>query len=151
MKADKATFIVLIIILSYLSCTKAKALSSRPKRQAEYDDTDPGAHEPDGSGEGQGEAEAEEASGKKGGGVSLGKILGLAFLACCIIYCIGISWKVYKVCKGTYVEEEPVFLKYKWTLLHPFNAQNQTLFWLNNPRFAWQAQSDKELRPILIY
>ena len=63
-------------------------------------------------------AEAEAGSGEpeveaKDSGVSLGKILGLVFLACCIIYCIGISWKVYKVCKGTYVEEEPVFLKYK--------------------------------------
>jgi len=142
MKADKATFIVLIIIVSsLLSCTlvKAKALS-RPKRQAEYDDTDPGAKEPDGSGEGQAEAEAED-KGKKGGGVSLGKILGLAFLACCIIYCIGISWKVYKVCKGTYVEEEPVFLKYKWTL-HLLNAQDWPweTFWFEpwKRRFAWQ-------------
>jgi len=59
------------------------------------------------------ESEQAEPEPKKGGGVSLGKILGLIFLACCILYCIGISWKVYKVCKGTYVEEEPVFLKYK--------------------------------------
>ena len=44
------------------------------------------------------------------------------FLACCIIYCIGISWKVYNVCKGTYVEEEPVFLKYKWSA-HKQNKQ----------------------------
>ena len=50
------------------------------------------------------------------------QILGLVFLACCIIYCIGISWKVYNVCKGTYVEEEPVFLKYKWSA-HKQNKQ----------------------------
>ena len=63
----------------------------------------------------EGEAESEAEAPPKSEGVSLGKILGLVFLACCILYCIGISWKVYKVCKGTYVEEEPVFLKYKWT------------------------------------
>lgn len=62
----------------------------------------------------EGEAESEAEAPPKSEGVSLGKILGLVFLACCILYCIGISWKVYKVCKGTYVEEEPVFLKYKW-------------------------------------
>ena len=59
------------------------------------------------------EPEAPAAAGEEKSSVSLGKILGLAFLACCILYCIGISWKVYKVCKSTYVEEEPVFLKYK--------------------------------------
>ena len=143
MKADKA-LIVLIIATALLSSTivKAKALS-RPKRQAEYDDTDP-AKEPDGSGEGQAaEGEAAAEGEKKGGGVSLGKILGLAFLACCIIYCIGISWKVYKVCKGTYVEEEPVFLKYKWTTTHILkHASTNALlkrvlsFWLK--KIAWQ-------------
>ena len=54
----------------------------------------------------EGEAESEAEAPPKSEGVSLGKILGLVFLACCILYCIGISWKVYKVCKGTYVEEE---------------------------------------------
>ncbi len=67
----------------------------------------------DASGEAEGESGSGEPPAASGGGVSLGKILGIVFLACCIIYCIGISWKVYKVCKGTYVEEEPVFLKYK--------------------------------------
>ena len=70
--------------------------------------------EPENEASGNAESETSEPEAeKKKGGVSLGKILGLIFLACCIIYCIGISWKVYKVCKGTYVEEEPVFLKYK--------------------------------------
>jgi hypothetical protein len=46
-------------------------------------------------------------------GVSLGEILGLLFLVCCILYCIGIAYKIFKIFKGTYVEEEPVFLKYK--------------------------------------
>lgn len=53
-----------------------------------------------------GEEEGEE-------GIGLGTILGLGFLVCCILYCIGISYKIYKIWKGTYVEEEPVFLKYK--------------------------------------
>lgn len=51
--------------------------------------------------------------GGKGEGVSLGQILGLVFIICCIFYCIGIGYKIFKICKGTYVEEEPVFLKYK--------------------------------------
>ena len=99
------TFVVLLL----LAVTSASAASGlqRVKRQAEYDDLGSGLEPEAGSGEPEGEAEP------AGGGVSLGKILGIAFLACCIIYCIGISWKVYKVCKGTYVEEEPVFLKYK--------------------------------------
>ena len=45
--------------------------------------------------------------------VSLGEILGLLFIVCCILYCIGISYKIIKIIKGTYVEEEPVYLKYK--------------------------------------
>ena len=133
MKADKALIVLIIAVILSSTIAKAKAVS-RPKRQAEYDDTDP-AKEPDGSGEGQkAEGEAEAEGEKKGGGVSLGKILGLAFLACCIIYCIGISWKVYKVCKGTYVEEEPVFLKYKWT-----SCVYSTLlkFWLKNCLTKW--------------
>lgn len=51
--------------------------------------------------------------GSSGGGLGLGEILGLLFLVCCILYCIGIGYKIFKICKGTYVEEEPVFLKYK--------------------------------------
>jgi hypothetical protein len=85
----------------------------RLKRQTNEDDL-PVANlansEPE-SGSGETESEPEE-KGKKGG-VSLGKILGSLFLACCILYCFGIAWKIYKICKGTYVEEEPVFLKYK--------------------------------------
>jgi len=111
---DKAIHVLALIaiLLAATLCpdlTNADSLqrpASRLKRQAKA------SPEEEGSGEaehGSGEPEAES----KGGGVSLGKILGLVFLACCIIYCIGISWKVYKVCKGTYVEEEPVFLKYK--------------------------------------
>ena len=45
--------------------------------------------------------------------VSLSAILGICLLICTIIYCIGIGYKIFKICKGTYVEEEPVFLKYK--------------------------------------
>jgi hypothetical protein len=48
-----------------------------------------------------------------GGAVSLGEILGLLFLICCVLYCIGIAYKIVRICKGTYVESEPVFLKYK--------------------------------------
>ncbi len=81
----------------------------RLKRQSENEPLD-GAAEGESSGEQEPEVEAE---GKKKGGVSLGKVLGVMFLICCIIYCIGIGWKVHKICKGTYVEEEPVFLKYK--------------------------------------
>jgi len=44
---------------------------------------------------------------------SLGKILLVLFGVCCIFYCIGIGYKIFKIAKGTYVEEEPVFLKYK--------------------------------------
>lgn len=79
---------------------------ARVKRQAEPEPE--GEHSAPG-----GNSSAEGNTKSKGGGVSLGKILGLLFLACCIIYCVGIGYKVYKVCKGTYVEEEPVFLKYK--------------------------------------
>ena len=46
-------------------------------------------------------------------GISLSMILGLMLLVCTIIYCIGISYKIFRIFKGTYVEEEPVFLKYK--------------------------------------
>merc|ERR1711860_109503 len=59
------------------------------------------------------DAESEPESGKEGAGgtVSLGEILGILFLVCCVIYCIGIGYKIVKIVKGTYVEEEPVFLK----------------------------------------
>jgi len=54
-----------------------------------------------------------EAESKSKSSIGLSQILGILFLVCCIIYCIGISYKIYKICQGTYVEEEPVFLKYK--------------------------------------
>ncbi|TRY62834.1 hypothetical protein TCAL_14366 [Tigriopus californicus] len=60
------------------------------------------------------ESEDDAKEGGSGGpGVSLGEILGLLFLVCCILYCIGIGYKIFKIVKGTYVEEEPVFMKYK--------------------------------------
>lgn len=46
-------------------------------------------------------------------GPSLGEILGLVALVITILYIIGISWKVVKICKGEYVPTEPVYLKYK--------------------------------------
>lgn len=56
-------------------------------------------------------AEGEEES--SGGGVSPLFLLGIVSLVCGIVYCIGIGYKIFKIVKGTYVEEEPVFLKYK--------------------------------------
>ena len=44
---------------------------------------------------------------------SLGEILGLASLVILVLYILGITWKLVKIHRGTYVEEEPVFLKYK--------------------------------------
>jgi len=46
-------------------------------------------------------------------GPSLGFICGVATLVCTVIYIIGITYKLIKIHKGTYVEEEPIFLKYK--------------------------------------
>ena len=46
-------------------------------------------------------------------GPGLGQILGLASLVVLMFYILGISWKLYKIHIGVYVEEEPVFLKYK--------------------------------------
>jgi len=58
------------------------------------------------------EAVMEEEEGiKKGPG--LGFILGVCTLICLVIYIFGISYKLIKIHKGTYVEEEPIFLKYK--------------------------------------
>jgi hypothetical protein len=68
------------------------------------------------NGEAESEAESEAASNnnkKETSQVSLGKILAILFMACCVVYCVGIGYKIYKICKGTYVEEPPVFLKYK--------------------------------------
>ena len=55
----------------------------------------------------------EEPPQSSGTGIGLGGILGLLFLGSCILYCLGIGYKIVKIIKGTYVEEEPVFLKYK--------------------------------------
>jgi len=99
----KTMLAMLTIAAILMASIAASDIRPRVKRQTEETSTNgPGA-----------EGEAEGEAPKKEGGVSLGKILGLVFLVCCILYCVGISWKVYKVCKGTYVEEEPVFLKYK--------------------------------------
>merc|ERR1711971_288091 len=46
-------------------------------------------------------------------GPSLGQILGVASLIILVFYIFGISWKLFKIHRGTYVEEEPVFYKYK--------------------------------------
>merc|ERR1711874_671750 len=46
-------------------------------------------------------------------GIGLGFILGVASLVVLVIYIIGITYKLIKIQLGTYVEEEPVFLKYK--------------------------------------
>merc|ERR1712156_565806 len=42
-------------------------------------------------------------------GPSLGQILGVASLIILVLYIFGISWKLFKIHRGTYVEEEPVF------------------------------------------
>jgi len=46
-------------------------------------------------------------------GIGLGHILGVASLVVLVIYIIGISYKLCKIYRGSYVEEDPVFLKYK--------------------------------------
>ena len=38
---------------------------------------------------------------------------GIASLVCLVIYIIGITYKLIKMHMGTYVREDPVFLKYK--------------------------------------
>lgn len=72
-------------------------------QEAEKSGDDSASEEGEGSGEESGD----------GGGPGLGEILGLMFVVCCVLYCIGIGYKIVKIIKGTYVEEEPVFLKYK--------------------------------------
>ena len=104
-----AIFTILVLVASAAALDQreqvVEQLKVRVERQAEEDGVD---------GQLQGEEEPEaEGKGKGKQPVSLGQILGILFLVCCILYCIGISYKVYKICKGTYVEEEPVFLKYK--------------------------------------
>ena len=79
--------------------------------EKQMDNEDTGQEEPDGESESEStEPNPEE---EKKSQVSLSAILGICLLICTIIYCIGIGYKIFKICKGTYVEEEPVFLKYK--------------------------------------
>ena len=40
-------------------------------------------------------------------------VAGIASLVCLVIYIIGITYKLIKMHMGTYVREDPVFLKYK--------------------------------------
>ena len=40
-------------------------------------------------------------------------IVGIASLVCLVIYIIGITYKLIKMHLGTYVREDPVFLRYK--------------------------------------
>lgn len=109
-RASVALAMATVVLSMCFTATLSSELSglAREKRQNSPPQESSSSEPESGSGYAEGEA-----APPSGGGVSLGKILGIAFLACCIIYCVGISWKVYKVCKGTYVEEEPVFLKYK--------------------------------------
>ena len=80
-----------------------KESSGEPLDNHEGDDNEKDStSEPESDGKGDGKSE-----------VSLGGILGICLLICTIIYCIGIGYKIFKIFKGTYVEEEPVFLKYK--------------------------------------
>merc|ERR1712079_40605 len=46
-------------------------------------------------------------------GWGLAHVLGIASLVCLVIYIIGITYKLIKMHMGTYVREDPVFLKYK--------------------------------------
>ena len=81
-----------------------------PNTEAESERNEPSEHNENDENESNPEPEG---SGDEKKGVSLSMILGLMLLVCTIIYCIGISYKIFKICKGEYVEEEPVFLKYK--------------------------------------
>ena len=38
---------------------------------------------------------------------------GIMSIIIIAFYCLGMGFKLYKIWKGEYVEEEPVFLKYK--------------------------------------
>ena len=38
---------------------------------------------------------------------------GIMSIIVIAFYCLGMGFKLYKIWKGEYVEEEPVFLKYK--------------------------------------
>jgi len=87
------------------------ARAKRAPNQAEEKEGS-GEHRSEGANGEEGKAEAEADPAEKSD-ISLGKILGIVFVACCILYCIGIGIKIFKIFKGTYVEEEPVFLKYK--------------------------------------
>ena len=39
--------------------------------------------------------------------------VGIMSIIIIAFYCLGMGFKLYKIWKGEYVEEEPVFLKYK--------------------------------------
>lgn len=91
--------------------------AQRIKRDSD-DETEKSMENDDSGAEGEAEGSGESTEpipeeGEKKSEVSLSAILGICLLICTIIYCIGIGYKIFKICKGTYVEEEPVFLKYK--------------------------------------
>lgn len=76
------------------------------------DDNDLGSAEMEGSGtDTESTHEGTDGGGSSGGGTMF--MLGIISLVCAVIYCIGIGYKIFKIVKGTYQEEEPVFLKYK--------------------------------------
>lgn len=82
----------------------------RGKRSKEDNLDDQGGKEVEGSGA-ENEASHEDVGSSSGGGTMF--MLGIISLVCAVIYCIGIGYKIFKIVKGTYQEEEPVFLKYK--------------------------------------
>ena len=90
--------------------------AQRVKRAPDGEDSSDKSMENDETGqeeEGSGSSTEPIPEEEKKSEVSLSAILGICLLICTIIYCIGIGYKIFKICKGTYVEEEPVFLKYK--------------------------------------
>ena len=57
--------------------------------------------------------EVEEMEPEEVIGPSLGRVLGVLSVIVLVFYAMGMGYKLYKIWKGEYVEEEPVFLKYK--------------------------------------
>ena len=57
--------------------------------------------------------EVEEMEPEEVIGPSLGRVLGVLSVIVLVFYALGMGYKLYKIWKGEYVEEEPVFLKYK--------------------------------------
>lgn len=57
--------------------------------------------------------EVEEMEPEEVVGPSLGRVLGVLSVIVLVFYALGMGYKLYKIWKGEYVEEEPVFLKYK--------------------------------------